>query len=128
MMLDSSLATNVRTQLLSFLIHAFQSLDYSIVRKECAPLVSIGLWHNLSSERQRDTQLDQAPHLRKAWRAAAKRYDAADDTTKAKIRFERSWLYSLLLSFLGRLYDSNGKPGTFEREEKRARGVSFEQC
>lgn len=41
--------------------------------------------------------------LKKAWRAAAKRYEAADDSMKAKIRFERSWLYTLLLDFIQRL-------------------------
>lgn len=104
LLLDGTLSATIRTHLLSFLIYAFQSLDCSIVRKECAPLVSIGIWHNLSSDKQRDALLNQAPHLRKAWRASQRRFDAADDTVKARLRFERSWLYSLLLDFLGLLY------------------------
>ncbi|KZZ99288.1 DEAD helicases superfamily protein (Aquarius) [Moelleriella libera RCEF 2490] len=104
LLLDGTLSATIRTHLVSFLIYAFQSLDCSIVRKECAPLVSIGIWHNLSSDKQRDALLDQAPHLRKAWRASQRRFDAADDTVKARLRFERSWLYSLLLDFLGLLY------------------------
>ncbi|KPM46276.1 Intron-binding protein aquarius [Neonectria ditissima] len=110
MMLDRTLSVTVRTQLLCFLIHAFQSLDCTIVRKECAPLVSIGIWHNLSTENLRESKLDQTPHLRKAWKAAHKRYDAADDATKARLRFERSWLYTLLLDFLGLLYTEGSKP------------------
>ncbi|KAI5460007.1 hypothetical protein BGZ63DRAFT_359458 [Mariannaea sp. PMI_226] len=110
MMLDQTLSVTVKTQLLSFLIHAFQSLDCVIVRKECAPLVSIGIWHNLSSERLRESKLDQTPHLRKAWKASHKRYDAADDAAKARLRFERSWLYTLLLDFLGLLYTEHSKP------------------
>ncbi|OAA44860.1 DEAD helicases superfamily protein (Aquarius) [Metarhizium rileyi] len=106
LMLDRTLSISIRTQLLCFLIYAFQSLDCSIVRKECAPLVSIGIWQNLSSEKQRETLLNQNTHLRKAWRASQKRFDAADDTTKARLRFERSWLYSLTLDFLGLLYDN----------------------
>ncbi|KAH7144070.1 hypothetical protein EDB81DRAFT_797345 [Dactylonectria macrodidyma] len=109
MMLDRTLSITLRTQLLCFLIHAFQSLDCTIVRKECAPLVSIGIWHNLSTEKLQESKLDQAPHLRKAWKAAHKRYDAADDATKARLRFERSWLYTLLLDFLGILHTEGSK-------------------
>ncbi|KAL6875943.1 P-loop containing nucleoside triphosphate hydrolase protein [Trichoderma longibrachiatum] len=105
MTLDRTLSTTLRTQLLCFLIHAFQSLDCTIVRKECAPLVSIGIWHNLHSEKRQEAYLDSTPHLRKAWRAAQKRYDAADEATKARLRFERSWLYTLVLDFINQLYD-----------------------
>lgn len=111
LMLDRTLSATVRTHLLCFLIYAFQSLDCAIVRKECAPLVSIGIWQNLSSEKQRETHLDQTTPLRKAWRASLKRYEAADEATKARLRFERSWLYSLLLDFLSLLYDASSKAG-----------------
>ncbi|RFU73568.1 intron-binding aquarius [Trichoderma arundinaceum] len=109
MTLDRTLSTTLRTHLLSFLIHAFQSLDCSIVRKECAPLVSISIWHNLSTENRQEAHLDSTPHLRKAWRAAQKRYDAADEGTKARLRFERSWLYTLILDFVKQLYDDGNK-------------------
>ncbi|KAH7313312.1 P-loop containing nucleoside triphosphate hydrolase protein [Stachybotrys elegans] len=110
MLLDPTLSTTVRTHLICFLIHAFQSLDSDIIRKECAPLVSIGIWHNLSTEQLREKHLDQAPHLKKSWRAALKRYDAADDAMKAKLRFDRSWLYTLLLDFLRLLHEDTAKP------------------
>jgi intron-binding protein aquarius len=45
--------------------------------------------------------------LRKAWKAAARRFDAGDDALQARLRFERSWIYTLLLDFLDRLYNSN---------------------
>ncbi|KAL6832138.1 P-loop containing nucleoside triphosphate hydrolase protein [Trichoderma camerunense] len=109
MTLDRTLSTTLRTHLLCFLIHAFQSLDCTIVRKECAPLVSIGIWHNLSTEKCQEAQLDSSPHLRKAWRAAQKRYDAADEATKARLRFERSWLYTLILDFINQLYNESSK-------------------
>ncbi|TQV92575.1 DEAD helicases superfamily protein (Aquarius) [Cordyceps javanica] len=108
--LDRTLATTIRTNLLCFLIHAFQSLDSSIVRRDCAPLVSIGIWHNISTDQERDRLLDQSPQLRKSWRAAQKRFDAGDDAIKARLRFERSWLYTLLLDFLSLLYEENRKP------------------
>jgi len=111
MALDSTLSTTLRTHLLSFIISAFQSLDSGIVRKECAPLVSISIWQNLWSEKKRERKLDQSVQLRKAWRAATKRYEAADDTTKARLRFERSWLFTLILDFISQLYIEKSKPG-----------------
>ncbi|KAF4783399.1 intron-binding protein aquarius [Colletotrichum scovillei] len=108
--LDQTLSPAIQTHLLSFLISAFQSLDCAIVRKECAPLVSISIWHSLSTEELREEKLEQHAHVRKAWRAAGKRYDAADDATKAKLRFDRSWLYSLVLHFLSLIYTENAKP------------------
>lgn len=116
MTLDGSLSWAIRTHVLLFIIHAFQSLDCSIVRKECAPLVSISIWHNLSTEEKRDAILDSNPHLRKAWRASAKRYDSADDATKARLRFERSWLYTAVLDFLALLYSENAKQGSSTSE------------
>ncbi|KAI0010274.1 P-loop containing nucleoside triphosphate hydrolase protein [Xylariaceae sp. FL0662B] len=104
MSLDQTLSLTVRTHILSFVIYAFQSLDCASVRKECAPLVSIGIWHNLSTESKRESKLGQTPQLRKAWKAAGKRYDSADDATKAHLRFERAWLYTLTLDFLRLLY------------------------
>lgn len=109
MILDKTLSPKIRTQLLSFIISAFQSLDSGIVRKECAPLVSISIWHNLSSDKKREKKLDHSVQLRKAWRAAAKRYDAADDATKPRLRFERSWLSTLILDFLNELYNEKSK-------------------
>jgi intron-binding protein aquarius len=111
MTLNTTLSATVRTHLLSFIISAFQSLDSGIVRKECAPLVSISVWHNISNEKKRERKLDQSVQLRKAWRAAAKRYDAADDATKPRLRFERAWLFSLILDFFNQLYDEKSKAG-----------------
>jgi intron-binding protein aquarius len=111
MTLDTTLSATVRTHILSFLISAFQSLDTGIVRKECAPLVSIPIWHNLSSDEKRDRKLDQTVQLRKAWRAAAKRYDAADESTKPRLRFERSWLFTLVIGFFNMLYTETNKQG-----------------
>lgn len=109
--LDQTLSPTVRTHLLSFFISAFQSLDCAIVRKECAPLVSISIWQNLSSDALRESKLDQNPHARKAWRASVKRFDASDEAAKSRLRFDRSWLYTLVLDFLNKLYDANAKAG-----------------
>lgn len=85
------------------MISAFQSLENGLIRRECAPLVSIGIWHNLHCERAQEKLLEKNPASRKAWRAANRRYDAADDGTKARIRFERGWLFSMLIDFIQRL-------------------------
>jgi hypothetical protein len=111
MTLDTTLSLAIRTHLLSFIISAFQSLDSGIVRKECAPLVSISIWHNISTEKKREHKLDQSLQLRKAWRAAGKRYDAADEPTKPRLRFERSWLFTLILDFFNQVYSEKSKPG-----------------
>ncbi|KAI9786178.1 MAG: hypothetical protein M1839_007588 [Geoglossum umbratile] len=103
---DISLNIILRTHLLSFVISAFQSLDSGLVRKECAPLVSISVWHNLSTEAVRESKLETQSQLKRAWRAWNKRYEAADGGGKARLRFERSWLFSMILEFLNRLYET----------------------
>lgn len=113
MTIDSTLPVIIRTHLLTFMISVFQSLDSGIIRKECAPLVSISIWHNLSTEKKREKKLDQSVQLRKAWRAATKRYDAADDAIRSRLRFDRSWLYTLLLDFFCQLYDPQSKSGMY---------------
>lgn len=107
MSIDPSLSAPIRTHLLSYLVDAFQSLDNGLVRKECAPMVSISIWHNLASEAARERKFEEHGQFRKAWRAAAKKYEAADEEAKARLRFERSWLYTLLLDFVGRLYGAS---------------------
>ncbi|KAF2712625.1 P-loop containing nucleoside triphosphate hydrolase protein [Pleomassaria siparia CBS 279.74] len=106
MTVDPSQPIKIRTQLISFVIGAFQSLDSGLVRKECAPLVSIAIWQNLHSDAIRDQHFEKTPMLKKAWRAASKRFDAGDEALQARLRFERLWLYTLLLDFLSRLYSS----------------------
>src|SRR5437667_11971876 len=78
MALNSSISLSIRGHLLSFIDSAFQSLDSPLVRRECAPLVSISIWHNLSSTEVRDQKLDKQPQNKKAWKAASKRYQASD--------------------------------------------------
>ncbi|KAL8723726.1 MAG: hypothetical protein Q9225_000021 [Loekoesia sp. 1 TL-2023] len=106
MSLDNSLSVTIRTHILSFLICAFQSLDNGLIRRECAPLVSISIWQNLASEATRERKFEEHPQLKKAWRAAARKFDSGDESTQAKLRFDRAWLYSLLLDFIGRLRES----------------------
>ena len=111
LVIDQAIAVRLRTHLLAFLLAAFQSLDNALVRKECAPLVSVGLWQNLHSDAAREAYLSKGVQLQKAWRAAGKKYESADPVGQARLRFERSWLFSLVLDLLRRLYDGNAAAG-----------------
>lgn len=101
--LDNSLSASSRVALLSFIIGAFQSLENDFVRKECAPLVSIAVWHNLHSETIRDNELAKSSSRKKAWRAAQKRFDGAEAEEQSRLKFDRAWLFSMLLDFLQRI-------------------------
>ena len=100
----TSMSFTTRRLLLAFVIQAFQSLDVAFVKKELATLAQIHIWAGLSSEERRIAELDKHPPLRKIWRGSTKRFDSADDATKAKLRFEQSWLYSLVVDFISILY------------------------
>ena len=103
--IDTTLPATSKLYLINFIISAFQSLEKSLIRKECAPLVSIAIWQNLHSETAREGLLDKHNSLRKAWRAAQKRYDSVDEAAQARLRFDRSWLYSMIVDFCRRLND-----------------------
>ena len=115
MSIEGGVTIPLRTHVLQFIAGAFQSLDTGIVRKECAPLVSIGIWQKLHSDLTRERHLAKSAQLQKAWRASNKRFDQADAETQARLRFERNWLYILVLDFLERLYDEEA--GASQREQ-----------
>lgn len=121
MVIDHGVPLSIRNHLLTFVVTAFQSLDSGLVRKECAPLVSISIWHNLSSEEVRNARLEKYPQTRKAWRAAGKRMDSADDSTQDRLRFDKLWLSELILDFLNLMY----KPLRHQDESERKRTCSL---
>jgi intron-binding protein aquarius len=98
-----------RRLLLAFVIHAFQSLDIPFVKKELAPLAQIGIWHGLSSDERREREFEKHPPLRKIWRGSQKRFEAGDEATKQRLRFEQSWLYSLIIDFISILHTPGHK-------------------
>lgn len=92
-----------RNIVLSFVANAFQSLEQDPIRKECAPLVSIGIWENLHTQESLEEQLSVSPNRRKAWRSAKKRFDSADQETQQQLRLDRVWLYNIVLDFAKRI-------------------------
>lgn len=111
--IDTSTTITSRLLSLRFIATCFQSLEQNIIRRECAPLVSIAIWENLHADTKRQSELDQVAARRKAWRSKVKRYEAANQETKSKMRLERAWLYNSVLDFLRRANaDSVGKTDT----------------
>jgi intron-binding protein aquarius len=101
--LNTTLPTTSRLALLSFVIAAFQSLERDFVRKECAPLVSVSIWHNLHSDEARARATEKGTARKKAWKASQKRFEAANASAQARIKFDRSWLFSMMLDFLSKV-------------------------
>ena len=100
--LDASLPVQSRLALLNFIIGSFQSLEREFVRKECAPLVSIAIWHNIHDGATLNRLVEKTAARKKAWKVAQKKFDAAKSQAQARIKFERSWLYTTVLDFLSR--------------------------
>ncbi|EWC44192.1 hypothetical protein DRE_06937 [Drechslerella stenobrocha 248] len=110
LLLSVNLPTAPKVHLLAFVTSAFQSLDSPFVRKECAPLVSIGIWQHFHSEIAIDTRLREKPQFKKAWRAATKKLALADQKLRARLNFERSWLYLIVLDFISVLFTDTHTP------------------
>ena len=55
--------------------------------------------------------MENNTQFRKAWRASIKRYDAATQDVQARLRFERAWLFSMVLDFIGGLQEKS--PGSW---------------
>ena len=111
--LDDSLSHQSRLFLLDFILASFQCLEKDFLRRECAPLVSVAILHNIHDEAARDRLLESRPGGRKAWRASQKRYDGAEKHSQARMRFDRAWLYSMILDFYRRI----NKPHTLPNLE-----------
>ncbi|CAG8535056.1 9532_t:CDS:2, partial [Ambispora leptoticha] len=102
--LVDNLTLQVRRFILIFLIHAFQSLENNLVRKECLRLVPISIWHCLSTPERREAEFRMNKELKDTWARVIKKYRAAEGAHKQKLEFERSWLAELLKGFVSILY------------------------
>ena len=70
---NHGLDLRIRRFLLIFTIHAFQSLEQSVVRSECLRLVTISMWKCLASESALERVLSSSTQLRKVWNKAEKK-------------------------------------------------------
>lgn len=102
--LDTKLLLNERRHILSFIATAFGSLDRAMIRKECAPLVSIALWQNISLNEKREQRLLKYPQLQKSWRNSLQKFESAHLSTQKHMMFDRSWFYEMLKGFLHLIY------------------------
>ena len=63
----SEFSMHERTAYLLFFIHAFQSLEDTVVRKCCLRLSSLWIWRGLSASAL-EAQLKQFPELKPRWK------------------------------------------------------------
>ncbi|KAJ3194415.1 hypothetical protein HK101_002735 [Irineochytrium annulatum] len=89
----------IRLYLLSFLIHAFQSLENGVVRGEVLRLTGISIWTCLSEQR-RENELARAAHLRKSWNKAERKYDQSSPQKRDQLEFDRRFLSDLIGVYL----------------------------
>ncbi|CAG8741708.1 11114_t:CDS:2, partial [Acaulospora morrowiae] len=102
--ISDALTLQVRKFILVFLIHAFQSLENPLLRKECIILVSLVTWHCFGSKSLREQEFTSNKNLKKQWKAFEKRYKNADEVHKEQLRFQRTWISNYMKGFVEVLY------------------------
>ena len=96
LLLAEESSTDVRSLMLEFFSRCLGQLDNPRIRAQIIPLTRISCWVHLSGG-SRDTLFDRYPHLNKPWASHVKKYENADADTRAKMDFDRSFIYSLLV-------------------------------
>ncbi|KAK9454432.1 P-loop containing nucleoside triphosphate hydrolase protein [Dipodascopsis uninucleata] len=94
----------IRSYIILFVDLAFQSLDSMLVRRQCAPLVSIGIISCLHSIGARNSFFAKYPSLKKPWKSSNKRFESAEESQKVRYRLERGWLFSIIVDTIQMLY------------------------
>ncbi|KAF0312815.1 RNA helicase aquarius [Amphibalanus amphitrite] len=87
------------TALLVFLDHCFNSMEVELVRQQVQRLVSLPMWICLL-EKRREAELRRIPKWRKFWKILQKKDAQLDEKEKAKLDFQRRFLYNLIQKFL----------------------------
>ncbi|KAK9462172.1 P-loop containing nucleoside triphosphate hydrolase protein [Lipomyces oligophaga] len=86
----------------------FESLQVPICRQSCASLVSIYTWDWIDQP-VREVLFQQHPQLKKSFRAMTKRYEAADELQKSKMKTEGYWLTTTLMTLLSYAYQYSSR-------------------
>ena len=109
-------ALNVRYQLLTFVGHAFDSMELAPVRTECLALVNIGIWHCMVDKESIQDLINTSEDWTRLWNKANKKYSTASAEAKKQLDFNRSFL-SKLTKLLFVLIDQ-GKQGLPQDTER----------
>ncbi|KAG1463391.1 hypothetical protein G6F46_003377 [Rhizopus delemar] len=104
LIISDDLSITCQRVLLVFLIHCFQSFENELVRTECLKLVTIGIWNNLADDSIRERLFNEYPSLQKLWNSSNKKLNAADDSAREQLEYERNWLSLLLKKFVFLVY------------------------
>ncbi|GMH36875.1 hypothetical protein BSKO_04748 [Bryopsis sp. KO-2023] len=117
-----------KTAYLMFMINSFQSLENEMVRSQVLKLVSLPLWHSLSSGRLK-LELHAHPALSKRWSRLAKKESKQAKSNPAHVPItqkpEATLIPALLSMFLNAL-DSCLKPTTMDTDDGRDGGEAEE--
>lgn len=87
-----------KSVILRFVALVMSNLDVALLRKHIAPLVSIQLWHHISSDK-RDAILQEYPRIRKAWKSAEKKFQGFDRDKRSAVEVTRAWLSEIVIDF-----------------------------
>lgn len=93
--LNHELSFPVRSACLAVIIDAFSNLDIVEVQRACQQFVSISCWHNLLPE-HREAIFRDHPKLKKRYKARLKSFEAAAESEKQVLQFERDYVFSLV--------------------------------
>uniref|UniRef100_A0AAF5PUK5 Intron-binding protein aquarius n=3 Tax=Wuchereria bancrofti TaxID=6293 RepID=A0AAF5PUK5_WUCBA len=112
-----------RSEIITFLINCFNSVEVDLVRKEVMKIVSLTMWSNLLPI-QREDLFQANPKLRKIWNKFETVAASKSDDEKELLTFERTFMWNLLQIFKQILADVDD-----ESNEVGIDGIHFlERC
>jgi len=100
--LDKLVPLPQRTLLITFLDHCYNSLEVDVVRQQVQRTVSLAMWQCLLSSRLQE-KLKASSKLRKVWKSILRKDANADEQTREKNTFDRTFLQTLMNRFCGML-------------------------
>ena len=65
--LDSNVSLVMKSEIITFLIHCFASLDHPVLQSEALRLVNIGILKHLENDHVRNVLFTQSPNLKEIW-------------------------------------------------------------
>ena len=96
--IDNKIPLNQRTILIVFLDHCYNSLEVDVVRQQVQRTVTIAMWQCLLPSRLQ-AELKKGAKLKKVWKSIVKKNAKADEKTRARNTFDRTFLQTLMNNF-----------------------------